>query len=70
MAVTYERKTALTSSPRCVLSQAPFDDALDTLYEPNVVFCQFLGYASMTFCFSFFLFSSFFLFLSCLYLFF
>ena len=27
----------------------PFDDALDTLYEPNAVFSQFLGSASMTF---------------------
>ena len=26
----------------------PFDDALDTLYEPNAVFSQFLGSASMT----------------------
>ena len=43
------------------------DDALDTLYEPNVVFSQFLGSASMTF---FFLFSfPRFLFLSCLFLF-
>ena len=25
------------------------DDALDTLYQPNVVFSQFLGSASMTF---------------------
>ena len=25
------------------------DDALDTLYEPNAVFSQFLGSASMTF---------------------
>ena len=31
-----------------------FDDALDTLHEPNAVFGQFLGYASMTF-FSLFL---------------
>ena len=27
----------------------PFDDALDTLDEPNAVFSQFLGSASMTF---------------------
>ena len=41
----------------------PFDDALDTLYEPNAVFSQFLGSASTTF----FLFSfPYFLFLSCL----
>ena len=42
------------------------DDALDTLYEPNAVFSQLLGSASITF---FFL-SSFpcFLFLSCLFL--
>ena len=32
----------------------PFDDALDTLNEPNAVFRQFLGSASMTF-FSLFL---------------
>ena len=32
----------------------PFADALDILYEPNVVFSQFLGPASMTF-FSLFL---------------
>ena len=30
------------------------DDALDTLYEPNAVFSQFLGSASMTFFFLFF----------------
>ena len=41
------------------------DDALDTLYEPNAVFSQFLGSASMTFLlFSF----PCFLFLSCLFL--
>ena len=33
---------------------ANVDDALDTLYEPNAVFSQFLGSASMTF-FSLFL---------------
>ena len=27
----------------------PFDDALDTLYEPNAVFSQFSGSDSMTF---------------------
>ena len=32
------------------------DDALDTLYEPNAVFSQFLGSASMTFFFFFFAF--------------
>ena len=41
------------------------DDALDTLYEPNAVFSQFLGSASMTF---FPLFLPCFLFLSCLFL--
>ena len=29
------------------------DDAIDTLYEPNAVFSQFLGSASMTFFFNF-----------------
>ena len=43
------------------------DDALDTLYEPNAVFSQFLGSATITFFrFSFLCF----LFLSCLSLFF
>ena len=27
----------------CVLSRVSFDDAFDTLYEPNAVFSQFLG---------------------------
>ena len=51
------------------------DEALDTLYEPNAVFRQFLGSASMTFSFLLFVFfflSSFsfpcFLFLSCCFL--
>ena len=39
------------------------DDALDTLYEPNAVFTQFLRSASMTF----FLFSFPWFFLSCLF---
>ena len=65
MAVTRYRETALTSLPCCVLSPVPFDDALETLYEPNVVFSQFLGSASMTF---FLLSFPCFLFLSCLFL--
>ena len=42
------------------------DDALDNFYEPNAVFSQFLGAASMTYFFSFFF--PCFLFLSCLFL--
>ena len=53
----------LRSLPRTI------DDALDTLYEPNAVFSQFLGSASMTFFFFLFSFPCF-LFLSCLSLFF
>ena len=38
----------MASSPFCVLP-ANAIDALDTLYEPNAVFSQFLGSASMVF---------------------
>ena len=40
------------------------DDALDTPYEPNAVFSQFLGSGSMTFLFLFFFLLIFFLLLS------
>ena len=30
-----------------MLRSVPFNDALDTLYEPNAVFCQFLGSARL-----------------------
>ena len=82
MAVTRYLKTALTSSPCSVLSPVLFDFALDTLNEPNAVFSQFLGSASMTFfssflsvlpllvlpffCFSCLFFSFFFFFVFCL----